>query len=300
MDRELNNKLLSEEDVVIVKEEWGFINTGSHNAAINMAMDESLLKWHKNGDIPPTLRFYSWNSPSLSVGRFQKVESHIDFSAVHSYDCQFVRRLTGGSSVLHDDELTYSIVVAEDHPNIPTTVRDAYYILTKGIMEGYRKLGIQTSYAYPSREEIKKKRSAVCFEQATYYEVVVDGKKLSGNAQTRKDGVLLQHGSIPMTINEEMLFDLFLFPSESVKERQRTAFSNKAIAINDITNRKHTYEMLVEAFYEGFQIGLDVDFKPIILTDAQWDEVRHLAETKYATNEVDTMISLLSTVEGSV
>lgn len=283
-----------------MKEEWGFIDTGHHSAAVNMAMDEALLNWHKNGDFPPTVRFYGWTSPSLSVGRFQKVENRINFEAVNRYECDYVRRLTGGSAVLHDDELTYSIVVTEDHPNIPTTVREAYYILTKGVMAGYRNLGIQANYAYPSREEITQGRSDVCFEQATYYEIVVDGKKLSGNAQTRKDGILLQHGSIPMDIDEGMLFNLFLFPSERVKEKQRTSFSNKAIAINPIKNKKHTYEMLAEAFYEGFQTGLNVKFKPIILTDAHWDEVYHLAETKYATNEVHEMISRLSTVEGSV
>lgn len=264
-------------------EEWGFLNTGPHDAATNMAMDESLLNWHSKGEIPPTLRFYGWSVPSLSVGQYQKVDKRIDFSALERYGCEFVRRLTGGSAVLHDNELTYSIVVTEDHPSIPTSVREAYHVLTKGVLEGYRNLGIQADYAYPSREEIVKGRSTVCFEQAAYYEIIIDGKKLSGNAQVRKKDVLLQHGSIPMNINEKMLFDLFLFPSERVKERKRTSFSDKAIAINQITNKKHTYDMLAEAFYHGFQTGLDVKFKPITLTDEQWDEINRLAKSKYVT-----------------
>lgn len=280
----------------IVQEEWGFLNTGHHSAAVNMAMDEALLNWHKNGDIPPTLRFYGWTAPSLSVGRLQKVDGQINFDAVNHYNCDFVRRLTGGSAVLHDDELTYSIVVTEAHPNIPTTVREAYHILTKGILEGYRNLGIQADYAYPTRDEIRKERSAVCFEQVTYYEMIVDGKKLSGNAQVRKDGILLQHGSIPMSINEEMLFDLFLFPSNEMKERKRKYFSEKAIAINQIKNQKHTYDMLVEAFYAGFQTGLGIQLKPITLTDEQWDEVYDLAKTKYTAHDSKTSRSTLSTV----
>lgn len=283
--------------MVVIQEQWGFLNTGFHDAAINMAMDEALLNWHKKGDIPPTLRFYGWNAPSLSVGRFQKVEEQVDLDAVSRYNCDFVRRLTGGSAVLHDDELTYSIVITEDHPNIPRSVREAYHVLTKGIMEGYRNLGIQADYAYPSRDVRSKDRSAVCFEQVAYYEMIVDGKKLSGNAQTRKDGILLQHGSIPMSINEKMLFDLFRFPSEQVRERKRHAFSTKAIAINQITNKKYTYELLVDAFYKGFQTGLDVQFKPIELTNAQWDEVHQLAEEKYATKQ---KFSLQSSIEGRV
>ena len=262
-------------------EEWGFLNTGHQDAATNMAMDEALLNWHSKGVIPPTLRFYGWAAPSFSVGHFQKADKRVDFAAIERHGCEFVRRLTGGSAVLHDDELTYSIVVTEDHPSIPKSIREAYRILTKGILEGYRNLGIHAEFAYPSREETIKDRSAVCFEQAAYYEMVIDGKKLSGNAQTRKKGVLLQHGSIPMSIDENMLFDLFLFPSERVKERQRNAFSDKAIAINQITDKKHTYAMLTEAFYHGFQTGLDVEFKPLTLTNEQWDEVNHLAKTKY-------------------
>lgn len=279
-----------------MQEKWGFLNTGHHNAAINMAMDEALLTWHKNGDIPPTVRFYGWSAPSLSVGRLQKVKGQIDFEAVKRYECEYVRRLTGGSAVLHDDELTYSIVVSENHPNIPHTVSEAYHILTKGIMEGYRNLKIMADYAYPTRKVSGKERSAVCFEQAAHCEMVVDGKKLSGNAQTRKDGILLQHGSIPMSIDEKMLFDLFLFPSEAVKERKRNRFSDKAIAINQITGKTHTFEMLADAFYDGFEKGLDVTFSPILLTDAQWAEVHHLAKTKYAVEEIPH----LSTVEGSV
>src|SRR5690625_2868940 len=247
-----------------------------------MAMDEALLNWHSKGEIPPTLRFYGWVAPSLSLGHFQKADKRIDFAAVNQHGCEFVRRLTGGSAVLHDDELSYSIVVTEDHPSIPKSVREAYHILTKGSLEGYRTLGIHAAYAYPSGKEVIKDRSAVCFEQASYYDMVIDGKKLSRNAQTRKKGVLLQRGSIPMSIDENMLFALFLFPSERVKQRQRNAFSDKAIAINQITDKKHTYAMLTEAFYHGFQTGLDVEFKPLTLTNEQWAEVNQLAKSKYA------------------
>src|SRR5690625_759215 len=247
-----------------------------------MAMDEALLNWHSKGEIPPTLRFYGWVAPSLSLGHFQKADKRIDFAAVNQHGCEFVRRLTGGSAVLHDDELTYSIVVTEDHPSIPKSIREAYHILTKGILEGYRNLGIHAEYAYPSREETIKDRSAVCFEQAAYYEMVIDGKKHAGNAQIRKKGILLQHCSILKSSDENMLFDLFLFPSERVKERQRNAFSDKAIDINQITNKKHTYDMLTEAFYHCFLAGLDVEFKPLTLTNEQWAEVNQLAKSKYA------------------
>lgn len=259
---------------------WGFLSTGHHDAAINMAIDECLIRWLEAGDIPPTLRFYGWSAPTLSVGKNQKITRAIDLDAVKRHDCEFVRRLTGGSAVLHDDELTYSLVISEADPHIPKSVTEAYYILSKGVLEGYRELGIQADYAIPKRE-IRKERTAVCFEETAYYEMIVAGKKISGNAQTRKSGVLLQHGSIPMSMNEHVLFDLFNFSSEALRERQRKSFQNKAITINDITKKKHTYPMLEKAFLTGFQRGLNINIEPIVLSDEQWAEIKQLSETKY-------------------
>src|SRR5699024_5285700 len=104
------------------KEIWHILDSGSHDAAINMATDEALIHWHNQGQVGPTLRFYQWKQPSLSIGHFQNVAKTIDFCGVEKHECQLVRRLTGGSAVLHDDELTYSIVVSESHPKIPRSV----------------------------------------------------------------------------------------------------------------------------------------------------------------------------------
>src|SRR5690625_1808905 len=242
---------------MFLQETWAFLDSGHHDAATNMAIDEALLHWHSEGKIPPTLRFYGWKNPSLTVGHFQNVEKTIDFSGIKKHRCEFVRRLTGGSAVLHDDELTYSIIVSENHPKIPHSINKAYYVLSQGLLEGYRLLGIEADFAIPERELLRD-RSAVCFEIPAIYEMVVDGKKISGNAQTRKNGVLLQHGSIPMSFDSEMLFDLFKFSSERLRKRQRTSFINKAISINDITEEKHTYSMLKDAFLQGFQKALHI------------------------------------------
>lgn len=273
----------------MVQETWKFINSGHHDAATNMALDECLLNWHSEGKIPPTLRFYGWSKPSLTIGQFQKTKKTINFDGITKHNADFVRRLTGGSAVLHDDELTYSIVIKESHPQIPQSVTEAYYILSKGVLEGYKELGIDVNYAIPERQMLKD-RSAVCFEKTAYYEMIVDGKKISGNAQTRKDGVLLQHGSIPMNINEDMLFDMFKFSSDALRNRQQRSFSKKAISIDSITNQSHTYEMLVDAFLKGFKTGLHIDTEPLVLTDADWQEVSQLANDKYRSNSWNYML----------
>lgn len=261
------------------KETWSILDSGSHSAAVNMAIDEALIHWHSKGQIGPTIRFYQWEQPSLSIGHFQNVAKTIDFNGIKKHSCQLVRRLTGGSAVLHDDELTYSIVVSESHPKIPRSVNQAYFVLAQGILQGYRNLGIDADFSLPALPHAE--RSSVCFETPAIYEMIVDGKKLTGNAQTRKNGVLLQHGSIPFSFDSHMLFDLFRFPSEQIRTQKRELFSEKAISINDIIGKKHEYETVRDAFHHGFKKSLHINTKELILSNEQWDYVYYLAETKY-------------------
>src|SRR5690606_19123216 len=132
---------------------------------------ECLLNWQSEGKIPPTLRFYGWNKPSLSIGYFQRAET-INFEGIQKHECEFVRRLTGGSAVLHADELTYSLVISENDPDIPKSVTKDYYVLTQGVLEGYKNLGIDADFAIPERE-LDKDRSAICFEKPSFYEMLV-------------------------------------------------------------------------------------------------------------------------------
>ena len=97
----------------MAKEKWGLIDSGDCSPAYNMAMDESLLNWQSKGEIPPVIRFYGWEPATLSIGYFQKAEKEIDMDAVKRQGLGFVRRPTGGRAVLHEHELTYSVIVPE-------------------------------------------------------------------------------------------------------------------------------------------------------------------------------------------
>ncbi|MEN1968513.1 biotin/lipoate A/B protein ligase family protein [Lentibacillus sp. N15] len=266
-----------------MQDTWGFLDTGVHDAATNMALDELLLTWHSEGKVPPVLRFYQWSKPSLSVGYFQDVNKTIDLSALDKYGVPIVRRLTGGSAVLHDDELTYSIVIAEKKSFIPASITEAYYVLSKGIFDGYANLGITVDYA--EKRDSNKSRSAVCFERPALYELMAGGKKISGNAQTRQKGVLLQHGSIPHSMNKTILFDLFRFPNENIRERKRQAFDTKATTIFQEANKSVSMNAMKDAFKKGFETGVDVELFPFELTNGQWEEVYRLAKRKYSNHD---------------
>lgn len=271
------------------KEVWGFIDSGEQSPSFNMALDEALLDWHSEGKIPPIIRFYGWNPPTLSIGYFQKVEKEINMEAVKRHGLGFVRRPTGGRGVLHEEELTYSVIVSEDYPDMPKTVTESYRVISEGILKGFHRLGMEAYFAVPQtpaeRDQLKNPRSAVCFDAPSWYELVVEGRKVAGSAQTRQKGVILQHGSILLDLDEDKLFSLFNYPNERVKERMQKAFRNKAVAINDISKEKITLEEAKNAFKDGFEEGLNVQLTPFTLSEEQLNYVHELAKKRYESQE---------------
>ena len=156
------------------------------------------------------------------------------------------------------------------------------------MLEGFKNLGFETYFAVPrskeEREKLKQPRSSVCFDAPSWYELVVEGRKIAGSAQTRQKGVILQHGSILQDIDIDELFDMFIFKNDRLKAKMKEAFVEKAVAINDISEKHITLEEMEQAFEEGFKTGLNIDFKPLKLSDQQMAEVKELEE-KYRSDE---------------
>ncbi|ULG73420.1 lipoate--protein ligase family protein [Macrococcus brunensis] len=269
-------------------EKWLFINTKRQNPYFNMALDEALLNWVSEGKMQPVIRFYGWNPRTLSIGYFQKLKKEIDIEKVKANGIGLVRRTTGGRGVLHDKELTYSVVVPESHPDMPQTVTEAYRVISGGLLEGFRALGFDAEFAIPRTEEqrakLKDPRSSVCFDAPSWYELVVEGRKVAGSAQTRQKGVILQHGSILQDIDVDELFDLFIYQNPRMREKMQHAFSDKAVAINDLSDRHVTIEEMEEAFYKGFEKALNIELVPYDLTNEQLEEVYSIAD-KYMSDE---------------
>lgn len=276
-----------------MKETWKFIDSGNGSASFNMALDEALLEWNSEGKIPPVIRFYEWNPATLSIGYFQKVEKEINMDAVKELGLGFVRRPTGGRAVLHEHELTYSVIVPESHPKMPVSVTEAYRVISEGILNGFHRLGFDAYFAVPKtvedRESLKHPHSAVCFDAPSWYELVVEGRKVAGSAQTRQKGIILQHGSILLDLEEDKLFSLFKYPNERVRERMQKAFKNKAVAINDLSSRKVTIEEAKKAFKDGFAEGLNINLEPYELSEQELNYILQIARNRYGTDEWNFM-----------
>ncbi|GED24138.1 octanoyltransferase LipM [Brevibacillus agri] len=270
-------------------EQWRYIVTEAMSPAMNMAVDEAILQLHSEGKVPPTVRFYTWDPATLSIGYFQKAIREINLEEVQKRGLGFVRRATGGRAVLHDQELTYSVIVSEEHPRMPSGVTEAYKIISLGLLHGFQNLGLAAEMVSLASEEEKEKYtspgSSACFDSPSWYELVVEGKKVAGSAQTRQKGVILQHGSILLDMDVELLFSLLHFPSDRVKQRMMDSFRQKAVTINEVSPRPVSLQEAIEAFSKGFATGLEVELVPSALTDEELALAEELARTRYATDE---------------
>lgn len=270
-------------------EQWRFLVTEAMSPAMNMAVDEAILQLHSEGKVPPTVRFYTWNPATLSIGYFQKAAKEINLEALRERGLGFVRRPTGGRAVLHDQELTYSVVVSESHPKMPSGVTEAYKVISMGLLHGFQRLGLHAEMVSLATEEEKEKYSSpgssACFDSPSWYELVVEGKKVAGSAQTRQKGVILQHGSILLEMDVELLFSLLNFPSERVKQRMMESFRQKAVTINEVSPRPIGLQEAVEAFRDGFASGLEVELVPGELTAEELALADELVRTRYASDE---------------
>ena len=276
-------------EIKLEKEKWYFINSGPCSPSYNMAMDEALLDWHSEGLIPPVIRFYEWNPATLSIGYFQSVEKEIDMEAVKRLGLGFVRRPTGGRGVLHEHELTYSVIVTESYPSMPATITEAYRVISEGLLLGFQNLGLDAYFSVPNTDEqkdnLKKPKSAVCFDTPSWYELVVEGKKVAGSAQTRQKGVILQHGAILLDLDEDKLIQTFKFASDEVRNKVKKSLSQKAVSINKIISKPITIEECKVAFKKGFEDALEIELVEYKLTQEQQKYVKELETSKYDNDE---------------
>jgi len=167
-----------------------------------MALDEALF----NLSASPTLRFYFWKRPAISVGRFQRLND--DFIAkCRNADIDLVMRPTGGRAILHNSELTYAISAPYSQMPHSSTLTSLYILLAEWQADSLACMGINASLAGKKWSGRRYMESDACFQSSTPFEVNVGGRKISGSAQRRGKDSFLQHGSILID------YDFDLFPS---------------------------------------------------------------------------------------
>jgi lipoate-protein ligase A len=174
---------------------WRLLLDRPAPGAWNMAVDEVLLDGVAAGSAPPTLRFYEWAPPCLSLGYFQPFEV-VDVGGCRSLGIDVVRRPTGGRAILHDRELTYSVALPLRLLGDDGAVLPSYHRLSLALEGGLKRLGVPVVLAPESAAQAAADHGPVCFDRPSAHEILLDGRKLVGSAQTRRATAILQHGSI--------------------------------------------------------------------------------------------------------
>ena len=252
----------------------------ARDGATNMAIDEAILTGVADGQSPPTLRFYAWEPPCVSIGYSQSMCQAVDLDACRRDGMTWVRRLTGGRAILHTDELTYSIAVPASEKRVMGGVVESYRRLSRGLLAGLCLLGLEVVQA----EAMKGKAtdlSAACFDVPSHYEITVRGKKILGSAQVRRQRAVLQHGALPLTGDVTRLVN-YLCLSGDERAALRAELRHRAIALEEALGRAVPPGEVVEALARGFAKALHIHLEPGELTRQEQIIARRLRDQKYA------------------
>jgi lipoate---protein ligase len=230
------------------------LETGYNPAALNMAIDEALIE---NIAEAPVLRIYGWRPAAISVGYFQSIKEEVDLEKCSQLGVDVVRRLTGGGAVLHEFELTYSFITKQYPQNIMESCR----WICDAIVMSINRLGYDASFV-------------------PLNDILVNGKKVSGSAQTRRKGVLLQHGTLLLGVDVDKMFSVLKVPSEKLRDKIIKDVKERVTSLAG-TTFDDMASSLKTSFAEKFDAKLVADRLSIEeISRAKW-----LAERKYSSKE---------------
>jgi lipoate-protein ligase A len=221
---------------------WRLLKPKVGDAFTNMAVDEAVMRARIEDRVPNTLRFYWWNPSAVSIGRFQNLtkEVHVENCKAHGVD--IVRRITGGGAVYHDSkaEITYSLVAKTiDLGCSDLDILSAYQKICSGINEAIKILGAKAEFHPPDPKRCPN--------------ITIKGRKLSGNAQTCKKGVLLQHGTFLLDIDHKKMFTFLKVPWAKTLDDVLEVSKRKLTAARQELESQFTTEEAYQALVKGFE-----------------------------------------------
>ncbi len=244
------------------KNVWRLIIEGKNNAFKNMAIDKAILMSYEDVCVP-TLRFYRWEVATLSFGYFQELPENV-IKVCKEKNIPIVRRPTGGKAVLHDDEITYSIVAPYYLFSNERNILSVYNSISKAFIKAFKDMNLEVELA---QSKISNNSSQFCFSEQSYYEITINSKKIIGNAQRYNKDILLQHGSLP--IGRNLLLINKLFGKE--QEEKWTCIEECLGYHPDV---EYIYDKIINAFKDIFKVEFsNIPYFPIELEKANLYEI---------------------------
>jgi lipoate-protein ligase A len=263
------------------------IDDQPRSGAANMAIDQAIAEACAAGESLPTLRFYQWKPPSVSLGRHQPY-AEIDHAGVAAAGYEVVRRPTGGRAILHTDEFTYSVAAPQTEARLTGGVMEAYLNISNALLAGLLRLGVKAEKA-PASVRVGSDVSAACFEVPSAYEITADGRKLMGSAQSRRAGYVLQHGSLPLVGDITRLIDVLVLEPE-VAQSLRAELVARACTLAQALNVSEDspqvqFAAVCAAIRQGFEETLALTLKPAQLSAAELRRAAVLIREQFASDE---------------
>ncbi|MFW9802954.1 MAG: biotin/lipoate A/B protein ligase family protein [Candidatus Thorarchaeota archaeon] len=249
-------------------EEVRFLDLETNDAYTNMAIDESIMLALKADEVRPTLRLYRWKPSAVSIGTFQGMIEEVDLDFCRRRNIDYIRRITGGGAVYHDyeGEITYSIILPKGHRLAPDDILDSYRLLCGGVVKGLGHLGIAAEFK-------------------PINDVIAGGKKVSGNAQTRRHSCVLQHGTILLDLDIETMFSVLKVPQEKISDKMIADVKERVTSVRNLLDRQVSFEELREALVVGFTSALRVELIHDTLTTSEIESIQRFNSEKYGQDE---------------
>lgn len=209
--------------------EFRLLDTGKNSAAMNLGIDEAVMLSGKSA-----LRLYNGGPPAVTIGYFQSAEREVDLDKCRELGVDVVRRLTGGGAVFHDKELTYSFIAPEDAGIVLRGILESYGQICGFIIAGLRRLGLEAEFK-------------------PINDILVNGRKISGNAQTRRSGMILQHGTILLDVDVKKMFSLLKVHDEKIRDKMITAAEERVTSVNRELGTTLQFKEAQNALISGFK-----------------------------------------------
>ncbi len=216
-----------------------------------MAVDEFLL----GNTNDPVLRIFGWSRPCVSIGYFQSIDE-IDYEKCKREGVDVVRRITGGGAVFHDRELTYSFFTK----NFPNNIMESYKEICQLIILALKRLGFEAKFS-------------------PLNDITINGKKVCGNAQTRKNNTLLQHGTILLDVDVDRMFSLLNVPLEKIEDKKIGDVKNRVMGISK------KFEEVSDSLKSCAKEYLQCELIPYRLEQKDQDSCKKIMDEKYSNTD---------------
>ncbi|MBI4167370.1 MAG: lipoate--protein ligase family protein [Candidatus Aenigmarchaeota archaeon] len=241
---------------------WRVIPLEANDAFMNMAIDEAVCESVASAKPQPTIRFYTWTPSAVSIGYFQSLNDEVDVNVARELSVDIVRRRTGGGAVYHDakGEITYSVIAPVSM--MPEGIRESYQMICGWIIDSLKNLGIESEFK-------------------PINDIIAGGKKISGNAQTRRNGVLLQHGTLLYDLDVRTMFTLLKVPKEKISDKMIQSVEERVTKVLNFGN--FSVQDVYDSMLKGFTHGKEYEIGS--LSGNEVIRAKRLAEERYKTDE---------------